>query len=82
MDTRRARIGENGRIVIPASIRRALDFDVGDTVVLRVEDNELRVSSLREAIRRAQDMVRRHVPADVSLVKELIAERRREAERE
>lgn len=75
-------MGENGRLVIPARIRRALHIDVGDTVVLRVENNELRVSSVREAVRRAQELVAKHVPEGVSLMDELIAERRRELRRE
>ncbi len=35
-----------------------------------------------EAIRRAQAIIRRYIPDDVSLVDELIAERRAAAERE
>jgi len=82
MDAVRTKVGENGRLVIPARIRRALHIDVGDTVVLRVENNELRVSSVREAVRRAQELVAKHVPEGVSLMDELIAERRRELRRE
>jgi hypothetical protein len=37
---------------------------------------------VRKAIKRAQDLVARYVPADRSLANELIDERRREAERE
>lgn len=77
-----AKIGENGRLVIPAKIRHALGLQAGDTVVMRVEDNEVRLSSLRQAVKRAQDLVRLHIPNDVSLVDELLVERRREAGRE
>ena len=37
----RARINENGRVVIPASFRKALGINAGDEVVLRIEDDEL-----------------------------------------
>jgi hypothetical protein len=56
-----------------------MGIEVGQEVILRLEDGELRVSTLAGAIRRAQDLVRRHVPPERSLVEELLAERRREA---
>ena len=39
----RTRVGEKGRVVIPASFREALNIKVGDEVELRIEDDELRV---------------------------------------
>jgi AbrB family looped-hinge helix DNA binding protein len=79
MSTTRARVADGGRIVIPAKYRRALGLEVGDEVILRLEAGELRVTSLAQAIRQAQDSVRRYVPEGRSLVAELLAERRREA---
>jgi AbrB family looped-hinge helix DNA binding protein len=79
MSATRARVAEGGRIVIPAKYRRALGLEVGDEVILRLEAGGLRVTSLAQAIRQAQDSVRRYVPAGRSLVAELLAERRREA---
>jgi AbrB family looped-hinge helix DNA binding protein len=75
-------VAEGGRIVIPAKYRRALGLEVGDEVILRLEAGGLRVTSLAQAIRQAQDSVRRYVPAGRSLVAELLAERRREARSE
>ncbi|MGB7584949.1 MAG: AbrB/MazE/SpoVT family DNA-binding domain-containing protein [Terriglobales bacterium] len=74
---RRVRVGVDGRIVIPASFRKALGINPGDEVVLRMEDGELRISTMKARIERAQRLVRRHVPRGVSLVDELIADRRR-----
>ena len=34
----RMRINENGRVVIPASYRKALGIKAGDEVILRMED--------------------------------------------
>ena len=73
---------EGGRIVIPARFRRALGIDVGDEVNLELEDGELRLFSPARAIRRAQEIVRDHIPKDRSLAAELLAERRAEAARE
>ena len=65
--------------MIPASFRKRLGLKPGDEVVLELEDQEVRIRSQKEALRRAQEAVCDAVPADVSLVDELIAERRREA---
>jgi AbrB family looped-hinge helix DNA binding protein len=78
----RLRLNENGRVVIPAAFRRALGIKPGDEVILRVDDGELRISTLRSRLERAQRHVRKYVKPGVSLVDELIAERRQEAKRE
>jgi len=75
-------IGGGGRIVLPAEFRRALDVQVGDEVILRLDKDEVRVSSRAAAIRRAQEIVRRHVPAARRLSDEVVAERHEEAFRE
>lgn len=72
----RMRVNENGRVVIPASFRKALGIKAGDEVVLRIEDNELRIITLKRHLERAQRLVRKHVKEGRSLVDELIAERR------
>ena len=78
----RARVNENGRVVIPASFRKALGINVGDQIVLRMEDNELRLMTLKRRLERAQESVRQHIKPGRSLVDELIAERREAAKRE
>lgn len=82
MPAQRVKIIEGGKLIIPAPMRRELGIATGDTVLLDIEDGELRVRSLSQAIARAQAILRRHVPEGVSLADELIADRRREAERE
>jgi AbrB family looped-hinge helix DNA binding protein len=75
----RMRVNENGRVVIPASFRKRLGIRVGDEVVLRIQDDELRITTLKRSIERAQRLVRKHVKPGTSLVDELIAERREAA---
>jgi AbrB family looped-hinge helix DNA binding protein len=83
MDTEtRMRINENGRIVIPASFRKALGVKVGDEVILRMEDDELRITTMQRRLERARRRIRRYVEPGVSLADELIAERREAAKRE
>lgn len=78
----RTQIGEKGRLVIPAQMREELGIKPGDTVELRVENHEVRISTLRARIKRAQERVRQFVPEGVLLSEELSAERREAAKRE
>jgi AbrB family looped-hinge helix DNA binding protein len=78
----RTRINQNGRVVIPAPYRKALGIKAGDEVILRMEDDELRITTMKRRIERAQRIVRKYVKPGVSLVDELIAERREAAKRE
>jgi AbrB family looped-hinge helix DNA binding protein len=76
------RISENGRVVIPASFRKRLGIRAGDEVILRIEGDELRITTLKRNIERAQRLVRKHVKPGTSLVDELLAERREAARNE
>lgn len=78
----RMKVNENGRVVIPASFRKALGINIGDEVVLRIEDDELRITTLKRRLERAQRLVRKHVKRGTSLAEELIAERREAARNE
>jgi AbrB family looped-hinge helix DNA binding protein len=75
-------INENGRIVIPAHLRRSLGIRPGETLILRLDKNELRITTLRQRLAKAREIVRRHVKPSVSLADELIAERREAAKHE
>lgn len=81
-DVTATRVATGGRIVIPASYRKALGIKTGDEVVVQLEEGALRVFSRTEALRRLQDKVARAVPGKASLAGELIRERRKEARRE
>jgi AbrB family looped-hinge helix DNA binding protein len=58
-----ARINENGRVVIPAVIRKGMGLKLGDSVVMSLDDGVLRVEPLRPHHR-----VRVHVVQEESLV--------------
>lgn len=78
-------IGERGRLVLPAELRRRLSLKTGDRLVARIEDDgSIRVISTRAAAESGRGLLPRMYPhlKDASLVDELLAERRREAERE
>lgn len=70
------RIDPKGRVVIPASIREALGIKSGDELELQIEGDELRLSTLKSRLARAQQRLGRSIKPGRSLAKELIAERR------
>ena len=75
-------LGERGRLVLLAPLRRRLDLHPGDRLIVTVEaQNELRVVSAREQARRLCSIYQDLAPGR-SLADELIAERREEARRE
>ena len=74
-------VGPQGRVVIPARLRRVLAIDQGDTLVARVEDGCLILEKREQVLARVQRRFKK-VPGEVSLANELISERREEARRE
>ena len=74
-------VGQKGRVVLPAPLRQALGFDVGTELVARAEGDKLVLQTRAAALEELQSYFDA-IPRDVSLVDELIAERRREAARE
>ncbi|AMB44371.1 MULTISPECIES: AbrB/MazE/SpoVT family DNA-binding domain-containing protein [Methylobacteriaceae] len=82
MESRSTKIVDGGKLVIPASFRRELGVQVGDTVVMEMVDGELRVRSRNAAIDEIQKIVRGLVPEGVSVVDEFLADRRAEAAKE
>ena len=82
MDTVRTKVGQGGRIVLPAEFRKAMGIKPGDEVILAMKDGEVRVFTRQAAIKRAQGMLREYIPEGRSLSDELIQERRAEAAKE
>lgn len=80
-ETLEVTVGPQGRLVIPASLRRRLGIEPGEVLIARAEEDRLVLERRKAILARLRERLR-VVPADVSLVDELIAERRKEAERE
>jgi bifunctional DNA-binding transcriptional regulator/antitoxin component of YhaV-PrlF toxin-antitoxin module len=74
----KTKLGEDGQIVIPPEFLQALGLEVGDTVILRLEDGKVRIFTPQQAIRRAQELINKYLPEERSLSDELIEERRLE----
>lgn len=74
------RLGAQGRLVVPASIRKALGFRPGETLVARIENGHLVIEKPEAVERRLHAYFRKFEGR--SLADELIAERREETRRE
>ena len=82
VDTVQLTVAPDGRIVIPAEMRTAMELPESGTVSARVIDGELRLVSPNVGLRKAREMVRRLVPGDETVVDDFLAERRAEARRD
>ena len=71
-------VGPQGRLVVPASLRHRLGIETGDVLVARADDDRLVLERRDTILARVRERLA-VVPADVSLVDELITERREEA---
>ena len=78
----KSRINDNGRIVIPAAIRKSMGLKPGDVVVMTFENGVLRIESQLDKIRRIQAEFKKFANPVSRASDELIAERREEARRE
>ena len=75
------KVASNGRMVLPRPVREALGMENGGIVVLSVEGDEIRLSSIRQSVQRAQQLYRQYVSNDLP-AEEFIRERREDAARE
>ena len=78
----KAKVTQGGRVVIPAGTRKRLGIRVGGTVNFEEEGDRLVLSTTDAALRRLQEGLKGTVPPGVSIVDELIADRRKDAENE
>ena len=82
MHIEHVKVGEDGRLVIPASLRKEIGIRAGDTLVLESDGDSLLVRSYDRVLKETQDYFRQFATPGTSVVDELIAERRAEAARE
>jgi AbrB family looped-hinge helix DNA binding protein len=78
-ETFSVRLGERGRLVLPAELRRRAGLDDGEELILIYADGVIRLATRRELARAGRGMFA-NVAAERDLVAELLADRRREVE--
>ena len=81
MQTVELSVGRQGRIVIPASLRRQLAIQPGSQLLARVEDGRL-IMETKNQLWQSIHAACEAIPTETSLAQELIDERRVEAVRE
>ena len=73
---RRLKVAPDGRLLIPADMREAMQLREGGHVIVRVEAGELCVVDLHVSIRQAQEFMRKFKRPGVSEVDSFLADRR------
>jgi AbrB family looped-hinge helix DNA binding protein len=82
MQSQMARMGVNGRFVVPAQIRQALGLRSGEKLEVSLDEDGIHLRTQRQMIARSQAIMRKYASAGRCISDELIAERRLEAKRE
>ncbi len=76
------RMSKEGRVLIPAELRRALGLKPDEPLHVYAVDGELRIVSRLQSIRMAQAIAAPYRQQGVSVVDEFLREKRNEAARE
>ena len=71
----RVRLGKGGWLLIPVAFRESLGVNPGDVLIARCEESRLILETADAVKRRLRERFAR-IPAEESLVDELVAERR------
>lgn len=78
----KTKLGQNGRLLIPAECRQAMNLSVNDEIVILVEDGEATFFTLEHAVKRAQTIMKKYMKKGEKLSEQLIADRRKEGKHE
>lgn len=78
----RTKIGSDGRIMIPAALRKDLQLAPGEELVVSRDQDGIHLRTLRMALDHARRLVAHYIPPETDLVAELCASRQAEAARE
>ncbi|MET0376174.1 MAG: AbrB/MazE/SpoVT family DNA-binding domain-containing protein [Rhizorhabdus sp.] len=71
-------MASNGRMVLPASVRKAMGLHGEAKVILTVEDDQVRLSPIGHGVSRAQALYRAHATQPRS-IDDFLSDRRAEA---
>ena len=77
-----AKMDAQGRLLLPAGVRRAMDLQPGTAVLIRYEQGKVVLENRDRAIAAIQARLKARRKGKGSAVEEFLAERRREGRRE
>jgi AbrB family looped-hinge helix DNA binding protein len=75
MKTEHVRMGDDGRIVIPAATRKDVGFQPGDTLVVESDGDSLLIRNLDTVVREVQSYFQQFVEPGSSIVDQFLADR-------
>lgn len=75
------RVASNGRMVLPASVRKAMGLHGDSKVILTIEDDQVRLSPIGHGVSRAQALYRQHAK-QVRTTDDFLEDRKAEVEAE
>ena len=79
---RLVQVAENGRMNLPADVRRALGLNGPGRVILTQDENGVLLTTADHALKRIRALAAPFKPEGRSVVDELLADRREEASRD
>jgi AbrB family looped-hinge helix DNA binding protein len=82
MSTETVVLGESGRIVLPAAIRREFGLEPGERLTVTSDGGEIRILSRKMALKSIRDGIVRQRGSLKGILDEFISERREEAAHE
>jgi len=83
MSAIRAKLGDGGRVIIPAAFRQNMHLIAGDDIMLNMQDGVIYITTPNQALRKLQTKVKNYTNATdqgISLLDQLIAIRRSDAD--
>lgn len=72
------KVASNGRMILPASVRKAMGLHGDGKVILTVEDDQVRLSPIGHGVSRAQALYREHA-RQARTTDDFLADRKAEA---
>ncbi len=73
----RVQVHSGGKVVLPSKLREELNIQNGDEIILRLEHGSIRLVPLHQAVRIAQQSVKKYVPNGTSIADDLIRARKK-----
>lgn len=78
----RTKLGEHGRVIIPAAFRNNLHLNAGDDIIVHLDNNTIYISTPNHALSQLQQLVKEKNKESISLVDDLLESRKNEVQNE
>lgn len=75
------RVADNGRMILPQSVRKAMGLQGDSKVILTVENDEVRLTPIGHGVSRARALYRQHASAERT-TEDFLVDRKADAARE